>query len=82
MEWEEDSDGNVTLCPLTGAAVADVTRMSVAVRLEYLSRSAEGDEVGGAVQLVMKADEAIRIGELLRKVGLQILAQSKPSLLS
>jgi len=74
--WDEDSEGNVVLCPLIGAVVADFAASTVLLRLEYESRSDTG--AMAAVQLAIRPEEAIRFAKLLLETAERIFAQGRP----
>ena len=74
--WDEDSEGNVLLCPLIGAVVADFAASTVLLRLEYEFRSDKGAMV--AVQLAISPEDAIRFAKLLLERAERIFAQGRP----
>jgi hypothetical protein len=76
VPWDEDSEGNVLLCPLIGAVVADLAACTVLLRLEYESRS--DTAATAAVQLAIRPEEAIQFAKLLIETAERIFAQGRP----
>jgi hypothetical protein len=77
--WDEDPKGNVILHPLVGAVVADFAATSVLLRLEYMLRSAAGNESKTALQLTMRPEEAIRLARQMIETAQRIFVEGRPA---
>lgn len=81
MKWEMDTQGNVTLYPVTGFHVAPAAETTVLARIEFARTPAQLRKPEG-MQFALTPQQALQFVEDLRKTAEHILSlrsQGKPN---
>jgi hypothetical protein len=76
--WHVDAQGNLVVDQVTGFHVVPAIGTAVVARIEFQSRSEEGETSAGQTQLAMSPAIALQLSDDLAKTAGHILSSSSP----